>query len=41
MRAGAERVARQLDPAGAPGRFADAAESLLKGVTHPLPGLEV
>jgi MGT family glycosyltransferase len=31
MRAAAEQVSRQLDPDGAPGRFADAAESLLNG----------
>jgi UDP:flavonoid glycosyltransferase YjiC (YdhE family) len=31
MRASAERVAAQLDPEGAPARFADAAESLLNG----------
>ena len=29
MKDGAERVARRLDPEGAPARFADAAESLL------------
>jgi UDP:flavonoid glycosyltransferase YjiC (YdhE family) len=31
MKADAERVARRLDPNGAPARFADAAESLLNG----------
>jgi hypothetical protein len=37
MRAQAARVARQLDPAGAPARFADAAESLLDGASSRAP----
>jgi UDP:flavonoid glycosyltransferase YjiC (YdhE family) len=36
MRDSAQDVARQLDPDGAPGRFADAAESLLNGA-HRVP----
>jgi MGT family glycosyltransferase len=36
MRDGAERTARQLDPAGAPARFADAAERLL--IAGPVQG---
>jgi hypothetical protein len=34
MRESAQDVARLLDPDGAPGRFADAAESLLNGALH-------
>jgi MGT family glycosyltransferase len=37
MRDSAARVARQLDPEGAPGRFADAAESLLNGALRREP----
>jgi MGT family glycosyltransferase len=37
MRDSAQDVARRLDPAGAPGRFADAAESLLNGAVHGMP----